>query len=72
MIDIYPTSLAIIYGGFAQNVDVLNDFMKLGDMLFIDQQAKASSDVLLPLTITNHGYITGFQHLHPWKNLFRK
>ena len=41
-------------------MDVLNDFMKLGDMLFIDQRAKASSDVLLPLTITNHD--TGTSH----------
>ena len=35
-------------------MEVLNDFMKLGDMLFIDQRTKASSDVLSPLTIMNH------------------
>ena len=44
----------VIYGGFAQNMEVLNDFMKLGDMLFIDQRTKASNDVFSPLTIMNH------------------
>ena len=43
----------VIYGGFAQNIEVLNDFIKLGNMLFIDQRTEGCNDILLPLTTIN-------------------